>query len=557
MARRRRGDDERSMDSLMDALTNVVGILLLILIVSSLGISAAVRQVVENLPQVTQEELEAMKVSREKTLKNLQDLKQTHTNTLDSLPTKEEAAALAAELEEFEKDNAELAKTTSDIEEWKAKVEKEAEKKEKNEEKVTVADKRNRELAAILADTPEIKVNEAKVVAMPDPRFADEEFRAFYIVCRNEKLYYIGDPYEHGFKIRDVIDQNFSDLAYTGNAIGSYTYSLKSLRKNDRDQYIALSEEVRFTKREQENLGAWNTLKTKWANREGVIYNQDKSIVERLIGADDKANLVVSKFRYDAQKITNFFGDGKLGPRDFKYFVTRGNGDRMKMTIGFKEEGGWTPDQFLAQNSEFEQACKKASMARRVFFYYFVAPDSFDTYLQARAKSEQFRVPAGWTIWQGEKFEPKAVPQMVSTRYNLNLLAREDYMKLAKVAGPAMIKELNAELTQLDARVQASVPKDLPAAKRQEFITNLKIQRAAWNASRFQPYVMNIFQTPLAAQEVIGNKEIVVEIHPPEIPGIRVFVPSRPPTKPVEPKKPAPPNTNPPKPKPKPTLILD
>ena len=40
----------------MDALTNVVGILLLILIVSSLGISAAVKKIVENLPEVTQEE---------------------------------------------------------------------------------------------------------------------------------------------------------------------------------------------------------------------------------------------------------------------------------------------------------------------------------------------------------------------------------------------------------------------------------------------------------------------------------------------------------------------
>ena len=61
MARRRRGDDDPGMDSLMDALTNVVGILLLILIVSSLGIQAAVKKVVESLPEVTEEQLESMK----------------------------------------------------------------------------------------------------------------------------------------------------------------------------------------------------------------------------------------------------------------------------------------------------------------------------------------------------------------------------------------------------------------------------------------------------------------------------------------------------------------
>ena len=71
MSRRARAEEERSMDSLMDAMTNVVGILLLILIISSLSISDAVRQIVENLPEVSEEQLAAMKVSREKTLKKL------------------------------------------------------------------------------------------------------------------------------------------------------------------------------------------------------------------------------------------------------------------------------------------------------------------------------------------------------------------------------------------------------------------------------------------------------------------------------------------------------
>ena len=89
----------------MDALTNVVGILLLILIVSSLGISAAVKKIVENLPEVTQEELEAMKVSRDKTLKNLQELQIIKANTKDNLPTEEEQALITAELEEIEKNS--------------------------------------------------------------------------------------------------------------------------------------------------------------------------------------------------------------------------------------------------------------------------------------------------------------------------------------------------------------------------------------------------------------------------------------------------------------------
>lgn len=546
------------MDSLMDALTNVVGILLLILIVLSLQITTEVRKIVESLPEVSVEELEAMKVSRDKTLKNLEELRQTHTNTKNNLPTKEEAAELTAELEDFEKNNKELAEKTSDIEEWKAKVDEQDEAKEENEEKVSVADTKNRELAAILAQTPEAEVKAAKEVAMPNPRVSDADTRAFYLICKFGKLYFVGDPYDHAFRIRDVIDQNFTDLAFTGKAIGSYTYSLKGTRKNDNGSYLSLTEEYRLSRREKEALGTWNTLNVKWANRAGVIAPKDQNIVQRMFGADDKAEFAVSKFRYDAKKIQEFFGDGKYGPTDFRYYVTKGGGDRMRMELGMKEEGGWTPDQFLQANSQFEQHCKQAATARRVLFYYYVAPDSFETYLQARARSEQFRVPAGWTIWEGEKLAPTAIPRQETIRYNQNKLNPDDYMKIANVVGPYMVAELNKEHTELADRVQKAVPADITEpAKKKEFIDKLTTERRAWNASRFQPYVLNVFQAPLAAQEVIGEKEIILEIHPPEIPGIRVFTPSRPPSAPAPPPsaKPKPPT------KPKPTggtrLILD
>ena len=109
MARRPKIDEERSMDSLMDALTNVVGILLLIIIISSLGISAAVKKVVENLPEVTKEELEALKSTRESTLKNLEELRITQQRTETKLPTPEEQLQITAEIEEIEKNNEDLA----------------------------------------------------------------------------------------------------------------------------------------------------------------------------------------------------------------------------------------------------------------------------------------------------------------------------------------------------------------------------------------------------------------------------------------------------------------
>ncbi len=557
MAKRPRAEEERSMDSLMDALTNVVGILLLILIVLSLQITTAVKKIVDNLPPVTIEELEAIKVSREKSLKNLEELRQTHQKTQDNLPTPDEAAQIAVELEDFEKNNQELADKTADIAEWQKKVEDQEAAKVENDTKVQTADARNRELAALLATTPEQQALAAKEVLMPNPRVAEADSRALYLVCKGGRLYFVGDPYEHAFKIRDVIEQNFTDLAFTGKAIGSYTYEVKDTKKNDAGAFLAKTEKFRLNRRDREGLASWENLTPVWSNREGVEA-KPANVIDRIFGAQEEAELAVSKFRYDIKKIQAFFGDGKFGPKDFKYHIAPGNGDRIKMALEMKADGGWTPDQFLAGNSEFEQFCKQAATNRRTLFFYYVAPDSFETYLQARSKSEQFRVPAGWSVWEGDKLEPRAAPVMPTVRYNLDRLPDAEYMKIADAVGPFLVEERNKEHAEFTDRVNQSVPADLTdAAARTDFVNKLTTERREWGVARLQPYTIAIFQAALAAQKASGETEIVLEEHPPEIPGIRIFQASAPPSKPTPP-----PDPNRPPPRPAPaaggtTLILD
>ncbi len=544
MARRPKAEEERSMDSLMDALTNVVGILLLILIISSLGISAVVKKVVENLPEVTAEQMEELKKSREQTLKNLQELQQLHERTVKNTPKEDEARQLIVELEEFEKNNKDLADKTSDIAEWQLKVTTEEKSKEENDAKVQTSDTRNRELAALLAQTPEPKALAAKEVLMPNPRVADTESRAFYLVCKGGRLYFIGDPYEHTLKIRDVIEQQFTDLAFTDKAIGSYTYEVKGTKKGDNDAPLPLRERYRLNRRDRESLSAWASLTPVWANREGVEA-KPATVVDRIFGAQEEAELIVAKFRYDLKKIQAYFGEGKLGPKDFKYHVSPSSGDRIKMALEMKPEGGWTPDQFLAANSEFEQQCKQVSTNRRSLFYYYVAPDSFETYLQARSKSEQFRVPAGWSVWEGDKLEPRAAPPRATIRYNLDRLPDADYMNLANAVGPYLVEERNKEHAELADRVAKAMPAELTEqAAKDEFIAKLTTERRDWGATRIQPWALAVFQTALAAQKASGETEIMIEEHPPEIPGIRIFQASGPPSKPTpppDPSKPTPP----------------
>lgn len=548
MARRARRDEERSMDSLMDAMTNVVGVLLLILIVSSLGITAAVKKVVENLPEVTEEELQAMKVSREKTRKNLQELEQTQTSVQKNDMTEEESAALIAELEEFEKNNEDLAEKTSDIEEWQAKVEEAEKLKEERDAMVLEADKKDRELAAILAQTPEAKIIPAKEIMMPNPRMADGESRALYIVCKYGKLYFIGDMYDHCLKVQQVIDQNFTDLVYTGKAIGSYTYSVKDTSRNENDYLEPHYEKVRLNRREKEALASWENMKLNWKSRTGEEI-KETSVLNRVVGADDEAELQIHKFRFDVKKITDYFGEGKFGPQDFKYYVSKGGGDRIRLALEPREkEGGWTPEQFLAANSQFEQLCKQAGTNRRSFFYYYVAPDSFEVYLQARGKSEQFRVPAGWSISNSDKFSPMGKPKRESMRYNLDAISGPEYMKLANALGPNMVELINKEYAEFEANLTAAVPEKMTdEAEKKEFLDTLRKERLEWDATRFQNYTLDIFRTALAAQEARGEKEVGLDIVPPEIPMIRIFLASNPPSAPAPPPKEKPKNPDPPK----------
>lgn len=529
MSRRARVEEERSMDSLMDAMTNVVGILLLILIISSLSISDAVRKVVENMPEISEEQLAEMKVSRDKTLKNLQELSQTQANTLKNLPTKDEATQLASDLKEFEENNKGLADKTSDIEEWQKKVEEEKATKIKREIAVLAEDKKDKELAAILAQTPEAVTFAAKEVKMPNPRVADPGDTAFYLICKNQRLYYIGDPYVNALKIRDVIDNGFSDLAYTGKEIGSYTYSIKGTKKHKDGYFLPLKEDYRLTRSKEKALAAWEGINTKWSSRDKKPVD-DASVMKRLFGSADKKEFTVQKFRYDLKKITTYFGKGKLGPKDFSYAVYKGGGDRVKFAVVPREEAGWTADAFMKPGSEFEKLCKSTSANRRSLFYYYVAPDSFDVYLQARGKSEDFRIPAGWNIWDGDKLELQAVPRRTTLRYNLDSIPKGDYMKLANAVGPAMVENLNKELSEFDVRVSAAVPKEITKPEEiAAFIAKLSEERREWNVARFQPYAIAPFQTALAAQELKGTKEVQIEIHPPEIPHIRVFAGANPP----------------------------
>lgn len=560
------------MDSLLDALTNVVGMMLLILIITSLGISNAVRVVVENLPEVSKEEMEALKVSVEKTRTNLQKLIQTKTEMQEKQATPEDAAQLAVELEEFQKDNKDLADKTSDIEEWRKRVEEEEKKKAVNEEEVKTAATALADLKAILARTPKRAEKDAKIVRMPNPRLAPDESQAYYVVCRNNKVYFAGNPYEHAFKLRDVIDANIEKLAFTGKSVGSYTFSLVQPRMKD-DRYPSIEERVSNTRSLEKQYEAWNQYKYVGMKKEGtgnaVTYTaaEEKGMFETIqqwcFHGESSAELSIAKLRLDPAKVKEFFGDGKLGPRDFKYFVEpSGDTDRLTFSLGFKDEGGWTVDEFRRNDSEFDLAIRKVQSNRGSLIYFYVAPDSFDAYLQAREMTESYNIPAGWTTWKGDKLgseQLKPMTRLETVEVAVDTVPAEFFRKLADSVGPYLIAEYKKEIDGFQASIDSvKIPDDLPEADKADFKQRLRDEKAEWLMRYYPQFIREVFQGAIVAADVRGIRDVRLSIQPPEIPQVRLFKPSNPPSQP-KPKE----DPNAKKEKPKPatppskTIILD
>lgn len=568
MARVRKAEEERSMDSLMDAMTNVVGFLLLILIVSSIGISEAVRKVVSSIQPVSEQELQILKSTRESTLENLKKLRELQTSLDAKKQSEADAQNLILELAEFEKNNQDLLSKTSDIESWRQKVEQEEAKKKTNEEEIKVVSTELANLKAALDQAPKPEVKAAKVVKMPNPRLAPDQAVAYYLVCTGKKVYFVGDPYDHVFRVRDVLDQNFPSLAQNNpQGLGSYTFTLLGTKQNEaRTGFAPLDETIRVTNRMEKDYAAWRSLKFVSLQRAGAdpnfTYTQlpERTLWTWLFGNEDRRDFSVQKMRLDEAKVKAYFGDGAKGPADFKYFVERsGTSDRLKLSLGFKPEGGWDGPRIAAANSEFQQYCKQASVNRGSLFYYYVAPDSFEIYLQAREISESFAIPAGWTTWKGERLELKAMSTRQTVRFNLATIPVAEYRKIADTAGPALAATLTQEVTKLAENVAAAVPAEITApAEKQQFIDKLTAERKTWIYSSLQPWTRQIFEAALAATEVTGEKEIQVDVHPPEIPHIRIFVGQKPPARPTPPPDPnAPKKKAPPAPGATTKLILD
>ncbi len=199
---KRYDDEDGGLDSLLDTMTNVVGILVLVLIVTQLGVSDALTEITAN-SNVTQEDLDAAKQQ----LASLAQEKQQLTDQASSVASfdiEAERERLRRLKETLEAQKKLLADESKKANEFSLALDRDRETATKNKKEIEDTQQKRQELQANLEKSLERRAEiqalldktprrsgsaPEKVVTIPNPRPAPEGARQVILVCANNRLY--------------------------------------------------------------------------------------------------------------------------------------------------------------------------------------------------------------------------------------------------------------------------------------------------------------------------------------------------------------------------------
>ena len=192
MGRRRKSssDEGVNLDSLMDALTNVVAVLILVLLLVQADVSQKVVQFLEGLLPATPEEV----VASQDKVRELEKNKIIKENMLtQEAPKPEQVEAerrQLALLDENVKTNEDLL---ADLEELKKLEKKSRQERDAEAKKTKTIQDEIARLEALLDETPVLKV-EPTIVGIPASRPVPKNAEIYHALVINDRVHFI-DPY--------------------------------------------------------------------------------------------------------------------------------------------------------------------------------------------------------------------------------------------------------------------------------------------------------------------------------------------------------------------------
>ncbi len=215
---------ELNMDSLMDAVTNVVGVLMIVFVMVALSLADSMQKILSELPSVTPEEHQKMKEQIEQ--------KPPPKETPEQLEEKKIIAQqdLKKVIEELKSiDVADMQRMEfMDLETFRKKLDEAKKKRENEKQEVDKLLTEVERLKALLDETPEYKPEPATIVRLPNPRAYPAEPKETRVLVAKEGVM-LFDQAEFLAPIMDGLSKMTNQLTYREIKIDPFAKLLESV----------------------------------------------------------------------------------------------------------------------------------------------------------------------------------------------------------------------------------------------------------------------------------------------------------------------------------------
>lgn len=355
MSRRKSDGVGLNLDSLMDTLTNVVGLLVLLLVFLQLGLGDAVKSIREKHPELfglSDQDVDKAKASDK--------LLEEQRKKLEEQRLEAELALQKAQ-EQLKAEQAKLppppaVATTLKVEEIQKLLEEHQKKADTLQKEFSQMDEQLAKLLAMLAKTPDPLAASNTAITLPDPHAVPAGHEPVYFFCKNNRIICLELP-----KIREAaagrIEANRSTFEW----------------KNPADK------------------GKLSTTRGLQGARKANVK------------PSDTAKTIV----YDGKKIQDTFNAKPMPLQDFNVsFKSYDTAASLNMLLEPLDNKGETKADLMGSHSKFVGILSTIrARKQKVYAQFMVSPDSFEIYLEARALIAKNEIPAGWQILHAPKWE--------------------------------------------------------------------------------------------------------------------------------------------------------
>lgn len=356
MARRGHTEEELPFVALMDTMTNVVGVLIIVLVMIGIGLARSVNKVLSELPPVTVEEHAELKKKIEEVtpkkdpkeveeeLKKLTEQTKKVTEELKTLDVVQEKQVKMMDLDDLQK-------------QLEARRKERDQKKTEVEKMLADVDKLKKQLDT----TPVYVPPPAVVVKLPNPRPMPDKAELQRFLVMGGRIIYLNE-------------EALAGLAEQELKRGETT--------------LAISREV-----------------VKGPDGKPVMV-KDKA------GRPQQQRKVV----FDPKKVSDYFSRARLGTREMQVtIVPSATSPRIPVRLTPVPNTGETLDQIKSLISQYQTLLKKFKTDPKAVVWFMVFKDSIPTYLQAREYADQMGIPVGWELTGNPFFQHYLPPEYAVT----------------------------------------------------------------------------------------------------------------------------------------------